>query len=65
MKDINKIFIIKKSLDLFKLPEKYKKFADFFSRELSDKLFFRRFYNYKILLILDAVFLFNPLYNIF
>ena len=63
MKNIDKIFAVEKPLDLTKFPEKYKKFADLFSRELSNKLSFCCFYDYKIPLILNAVFSFNPLYN--
>ena len=65
MRNINKILAVEKPLDLLKFPEKYKKFADIFSRELFNKLFSRRFYDYKILLILSAVFLFSPFYSMF
>ena len=64
MKNINKAFVVKKPLDLTKLFEEYKEFADLFSRELSDKLPSRRFYDYKISLISGVVFPFSFFYNI-
>jgi len=63
MRDIDKALAVEKPLDLSKLPEEYREFADLFSRELSDKLPPRRPYDHKIPLIPGAVPPFGPLYG--